>query len=175
MMSASQPYFSQSNKKALRNPWVVGWLALLVLVVGVNAAFIVTAFVTSPGLVDENYYEKGQQHEQQVRTKIAKRQRLGWQVEFDLPDSILLNKKTPLGLNLRNRDGIRISADEVTVSVYRPSDVSADFKQGAPRLSAGYFETDLVFPLKGIWDLTAVVRSGDDQLDFTQRIYVTAP
>lgn len=172
-MSESQPFFSQHNKQAFRNPWVIGWLGILLLVVLVNAAFIITAFMTNPGLVDEDYYEKGKDHERTVQTKIANRARLGWQIDLKTAAQIAVNKTTTIHVDLKSRDGELIAADAITLSAYRPSDVSADFNQPMENLAPGRFVTTIKFPLKGVWDIRATVRSGDDALNINRRINVT--
>lgn len=172
-MSESQPFFSQNNKQAFRNPWVIGWLAILLLVIMVNAAFIITAFMTNPGLVDEDYYEKGQDFERTMRTRIADRERLGWQIDLKTSEQIIANKTTTIHIDLKNRDGALIHADAVILNAYRPSDVTADFRQPMENLAPGRFVTTIKFPLKGVWDITAVVKSGDDSLDIARRINVS--
>ena len=169
----SEPFFSQNNKQAFRNPWVIGWLAILLLVIMVNVAFIVTAFVTNPGLVEEDYYEKGQDFERTMRTRREDRERLGWQIDLKTSDQIVANKTTTIHVDLKNRDGQLISADRVTLRSYRPSDVTADFSQPMENLAPGRFVTSIKFPLKGVWDISAVVRSGEDALNITQRIDVS--
>lgn len=147
-MSESQPFFSQNNKQAFRNPWVIGWLAILLLVIMVNAAFIITAFMTNPGLVDEDYYEKGQDFERTMRTRIADRERLGWQIDLKTSDQIVANKTTTIHINIKDRNDKFITADTITLSAYRPSDVSADFKQSMVNLAPGRFVTTIKFPLR---------------------------
>jgi len=172
-MSDSNAFFSQHNKQAFRNPWVVGWLAILLLVVMVNAAFIITAFMTNPGLVDENYYEKGKDHERTVQTKIANRARLGWQIDLKTAEQIVAHKTTTIHIDLKNSDGKLITADAMTLAAYRPSDVSADFSQSMENLAPGRFVVTTKFPLKGVWDLTATVTAGEDSLEISRRIIVT--
>ncbi|MDH3353813.1 MAG: FixH family protein [Chromatiales bacterium] len=172
-MPKSPPFFSQNNKQAFRNPWVIGWLAILVLVVMVNAAFIITAFMTSPGLVDENYYQNGQDYEKTIRTKIANRERLGWKIDLRTAQQITVNKTTTIHVDLKNREGVLIPADTIILKAYRPSDVNADFSQSMENLAPGRFVTTVKFPLKGVWDLGANVKSGEDHLDTTLRIDVT--
>ena len=77
-------YFSQDSKQAWRNPWVVGWIAALALVIAVNAAFIITAAVTNPGLVEVDYYEKGRDHERNFQARRAMQNRLDWQMDMQL-------------------------------------------------------------------------------------------
>ncbi len=172
-MANSQPLFSQSNKQALRNPWVIGWLGILLLVVLINGAFIITAFMTNPGLVDEDYYEKGKEHERTVQTRIANRVRLGWQIDLRTADKIGVNRVTTFHIDLKNRDGQLIAADSITLNAYRPSDASADFMQSMENLAPGRFVTSITFPLKGVWDINVVVNAGDDSLNMTRRINVS--
>ncbi len=171
-MSDSQPFFSQSSNKALRNPWVIGWLGILLLVIVVNTAFIITAFMTNPGLVDEDYYEKGKDHERTVQTKIANRARLGWQLDLKTANKIVVDKTTTIHIDIKNREGQLISADRAVLIAYRPSDVNADFDQKMENLAPGRFVTTIKFPLKGVWDIRVAVRSGTESLDTSLRINV---
>ena len=56
-MTTNAGTISQSNNRAFRNPWVIAWIALVVIVLAVNIAMITLAVTTNPGLVDKDYYE----------------------------------------------------------------------------------------------------------------------
>jgi hypothetical protein len=43
------------------------------------------------------------------------------------------------------------------------------------RIGNGLYTAELQFPLKGIWDLTAIVSKDQDQLSTMRRINVMAP
>ena len=75
-------FLSQDNKQAFRNPWVIGWISAILLVIAVNVVFIFTAAITNPGLVEADYYEKGQDHEKNFRSKQAMANELGWQMSL---------------------------------------------------------------------------------------------
>src|SRR5512143_379962 len=79
--------FSQANKRAFRNPCVIGWLTLLTVVLAVNITMIVLAFTTGPGLVEKDYYEKGRDLEKNIHKQIAARNALGWTSNLDVPDT----------------------------------------------------------------------------------------
>lgn len=166
---------SQDNKSALRNPWVLGWLTLLVTVLGVNIAFIVTAFKTSPGLVEEGYYEKGRDHEKNFQKKIEARNRLGWDISLQTPEEITLGSQSVYSINIVDKVGMPLRGAMVSLQAYRPSDASADIQTEMQSIADGVYQTSINLPLKGIWDLRVKVQHGEDELEMTRRIIVRAP
>lgn len=165
---------SQSNKEAFRNPWVLGLIAGILLVLLVNAGFIFTAFVTSPGLVDKNYYEKGQELEQDIITRRNIRNQLGWKMSLSTNHKPAVGQPVRYTLNVVDKVGNPIDADRVTIRAYRPSDARSDFSGEMQRLTAGVYTAEMHFPLKGIWDLTTTLTKGENSLDLTRRISVQA-
>lgn len=166
---------SQDSKQALRNPWVLGWLGLLATVLAVNIAFIVTAFKTSPGLVDENYYEKGRDVEEHFQRRMEARTRLGWDITIQSPAEIMVAQPTTFNVNIVDKVGMPLNDAVVSLQVYRPSDANEDIKTQMDFVSHGIYQTRLALPLKGIWDLKVKVTRGEDELDISRRISVQAP
>ena len=144
---------SQSNKRAMRNPWVLGWLGLLTLVLLVNIAMITTAVVTNPGLVEQDYYEKGRDHEQNFLKKQAARNALGWSFNLDMPEELVLGKDATLRFNVVDKFGVALKDVKVDLTAYRPSDASADFSMQMESFAPGQYQTKVNFMLKGIWEL----------------------
>lgn len=167
-------YFSQSSKQAWRNPWVVGWIAAIGLVIAVNTVFIVTAIVTNPGLVEEDYYEKGRDHEKNFLVKRAMQNRLDWQMDLQLSVKPKVGEPTRVTFSVSDKAGVPVADSNVTLKAYRPSDSGADFQREMELIAPGLFSTEVVFDLKGIWDLTAMVKQGEDNLDLVRRISVSA-
>jgi nitrogen fixation protein FixH len=165
---------SQDNKQAMRNPWVLGWLALLVSVILVNVIFIVTAFKTNPGLVEERYYEKGRDVEKNFQKKMEAMNRLGWDISLQGPSEIIVGQPGNYHVNIVDKVGMPVRDAEVTLQAYRPSDASADMKTTMEKVSNGVYQARLGLPLKGIWDLKVVVKQGEDELEITRRINVLA-
>ena len=166
-------FISQDNKQAFRNPWVIGWISAIVLVVCVNIVFIFTAAITNPGLVDEDYYEKGQDHEKNFQSKQAMRNELGWQMNLAPANKPVIGEPVTYTFNAVDTAGVPIAADKAVLYAYRPSDVSADFQLDMSEVAAGVYSVEAVFPLKGIWDVTATLHKGDKSLDTTRRISVS--
>lgn len=166
---------SQSNKDAFRNPWVLGWIAGIAFVLLVNVGFIITAVFTNPGLVDKNYYERGRNFEQEFVTMQKARNRLGWQMKLDAVHAPHVNQPVRYTFTVVDRAGVPVEGDRALLKAYRPSDASADFEQKMERVAPGVYSAELSFPLKGIWDLTAILHRNEDALHITQRISVQSP
>lgn len=165
---------SQSNPDAWRNPWVLGWIALVVIVVLVNILMISIAFITNPGLVTDDYYEKGQAYEKNIRTIHAARKALGWIFSTDFPANPVMNQVSDYSFNIVDKKGLPLSDAVVTFSAYRPSDVDADFSVAMVETISGRYEARINYPLKGLWEITATIKHGEDHFDFTRRTSVLA-
>ncbi len=167
-----QKKYSQSNKSAMRNPWVLGWLALLGTVVLMNFVFIGIAFYTGPGLVTEDYYEQGRKYEENALKMMKARNELQWSTNLQIPKEIFVGKTHLIRFNAVDARGIPIKNADIQVTAYRPSDADADFVVKFKDIGSGIYETYIGFPLKGIWDLKLKVVSGDDVLETEHRISV---
>ncbi len=174
MIENKPPRISQDNKQALRNPWVLGWIAGILLVLAVNVGFIITAVVTNPGLVDKNYYEKGRDQEQNFIQQRLTRDRLGWEMKLNAVRPPVAGEPTRYTFNIVDGKGVAIDGDKAILHAYRPSDVDADFDVVMQEIAPGVYSAEVVFPLKGIWDLSATLFKADDSLKVTRRISVQA-
>lgn len=166
---------SQDNKSAMRNPWVLGWLGLLITVVTINVAFIITAFKTTPGLVEEGYYEKGRDHEKNFKKRVEARNRLGWDMRLSPPETIIIGSPAKYTLNVVDNVGLPLRDAAVTLHAYRPSDASADIETTMQAVTPGIYQATIALPLKGIWDLKIKVSRDNGELELTRRISVAAP
>ncbi len=176
-MSASQVEDNQnvaSNKYALHNPWIRVWLGLLGVVVLVNVGFITMAFVSSPGLVTEDYYEAGRAYENNVVKMAAAKNNLRWETNFHIPRAFVVNKTDVLRFNAVDANGLPVEGADVQVTAYRPSDASADFVVKLDSVGPGIYQAYIGFPLKGIWDIKLRVTQGENVLDMEHRLSVAA-
>lgn len=163
---------SQDNPSGWRNPWMLGLIGLIVVVLSVNIGFITLAFVTSPGLVDKNYYEKGQEFEANVLKRIAARNQLGWEYQTDFPQNPLINRGETYRVNLVDKAGVPLDHAIVFIKAYRPSDASADFNVEMSETIPGIYEAQVAYPLKGFWEITVDIQRGEDVYAFTRRVSV---
>lgn len=161
---------SQANKEGLRNPWVIGWIALVVIVVGVNAGMVATAFITNPGLVDKNYYESGQAMESAYLSRQAARTALGWQVALELPEKVSAGQPGMYRLRVNSKENLPLRDAEVRLNAYRPSDATADISAALKESAPGRYDGYLTLPLKGVWDLKVHVIRGEERWDLSRRV-----
>lgn len=168
-LSMNKKSISQDNPKAFKNPWFIGWMALLVTVVAVNIGFISLAFITNPGLVDKDYYENSQDYEENLVKYREARNALGWTYQTDLPVNPVINKREMHRLTVIDKVGQPLTAATIRVNAYRPSDASADFQTTLGEVGAGIYEEYITFPLKGIWEITYSIKRGEETYDFTRR------
>ncbi|VAW56684.1 hypothetical protein MNBD_GAMMA07-618 [hydrothermal vent metagenome] len=165
----SHDAISQNNPKALRNPWVIGWITLIVVVLAVNIGFISLAFITNPGLVDKNYYDNAQDYEENLIKYRSARAALGWSYQADFPANPMLNQKTLYQVTVVDKVGLPLKAAKIKIQAYRPSDASADFEITLNEIGGGIYQGYITYPLKGIWEITTVINRNNDKYDFTRR------
>jgi len=169
-----QQGFSQSNSRALRNPWVLGWIALVVIVLSVNIAMISMAFLSNPGLVVDDYYERGKDYEKTVNARIAAREALGWNLSLEMDRKPVQHQPSRFLLTAADKVGQPLRGAEVKVHAYRPSDADADFDATLREGRPGQYAGELNFPLKGFWELKMTIRRGEDRYDVSRRVMVAA-
>ncbi len=166
--------YSQSNKEAFRNPWVLGWIGLLIVFVVMNIIFITVAFVSSPGLVTEDYYEQGRKYEENALKMLAARNNLKWETNFQISRDLKVNKAEVIRFNAVDANGMPLEGAKVQVTAYRPSDADEDFIVNLDSIGPGIYQAYIAFPLKGIWDLKLHVERGEEVLELEHRISVQA-
>lgn len=165
--------YSQSNTQALRNPWVLGFFAILATFISVNLVFITIAFLSSPGLVVNDYYERGRSYEKNALKMIAAAEKTrAWQTKLSLPENLQVGKRQTIRFAAVDEKGIGLRGSQVKLFAYRPSDANADFSRVMQAVGPGLFELALDFPLKGIWDISITVKRDTDRYELTRRISV---
>jgi len=158
---------------AWRNPWVRAWIALVVVVLAVNATMIVLAFATNPGLVVDDYYERGRNVERTLATRRAEAP--GWTMSVDTPGDVTEGRTTTVRFFAVDSAGQPVRPDAVTYYAYRPSDASADFSLPMIEEAPGRYAVEVSFPISGLWDTLVAAEAGDQEIAFDQRISVSAP
>ena len=158
-------------KSDMKNPWLRGIIAAVVVTVGVNIIFIAYAFISPPNLVVKDYYEKGKSyfHEEHLRDQAAGD---AWRLQILAPDHPLVGKAQVYRLYVLDHQGRPVRQGEASLFAYRPSNAEYDFKNAMQRTDIGTFSRSISFPLPGHWDLIAQVRSGDRHYDIAKRIFV---
>ena len=172
---AMKKTYSQTSKEAMRNPWFLALIGLVTVFLTVNIIFIVFAITSNPGLVADDYYEKGREYEKNVVTRLAARNNLNWETKMEIPKLIYTNRPDVYRFSAVDSRGVSIMDADVEFIAYRPSDASADFVKTVDQIAPGLYQTKLDFPLPGIWDINLKVKYGEDVYHQTHRISVLTP
>ena len=158
---------------AWKSPWVIAWIALVVIVLAVNGVMIYLAIATNPGLVVDDFYERGQNYERTMLSKDARNP--GWTLRADIPQDIDAGVSIPIRFFLVDKAGQPVTPDSVELFVYRPSDSTRDFSLVMKEEGPGRYMADVSFPLIGVWDTLVAARQGEDEYHVGQRINVRRP
>lgn len=162
---------SQERGSALRSPWVWGCIGMVAAVFLANAVMIIIANITSPGLVVEDYYERGSNYAR-TQKKHAAQDALGWKAKLMTTGDITVNKPAAVQLRVVDSEGLPVNAGSVELFSFRPSDADADFSVILSNRYEGRYGGEIIFPLPGIWDMIVSVRRGDDLFETSHRIFV---
>lgn len=153
---------SQDNKAGFRNPWLLGMLGLIVLVLGVNSAFIWYATHNRSSLVERDYKTKDRKASEEVLRELGAQQALAWQASIKMPKSLVMNAPASYEVNVVDREGAPVSGT-MEVEVYRAADDSQDFIVPFKEVSPGNYQGNISFPLKGFWELHIRIKRGADE------------
>ena len=145
---------------AWKNPFVIAWFSILIVVVTVNFFMVSMAIVTNPGLVIDDFYEKGKNMSQSLANQ-KRMDEMGWEFQVDMP--ILKEGKTDVvTLKVLDKEGQALPLDTAVLYYYRPSDKKLDGEQVlSPTGSIGEFTSEFSLNTKGKWDLLIEVKQGD--------------
>ena len=159
-----------THQSPWRSPWVIGWLAIVLAVLLANSIMIYLAFDANPGLVVEDYYERGQHYEKNMLARMARNP--GWRMQIDVPKSVPLDGPALIKFSITKKDGTPVRADSVVFHAYRPSDAKQDFSVPMEPIGAGYYEAEATFRLKGVWDILVSVQKDGEEYNEPLRIHV---
>ncbi|MFA6699052.1 MAG: FixH family protein [Thiomicrospira sp.] len=159
---------------AWKNPLVIFWFAILTIVLLVNFFMVSMAIVTSPGLVIDDFYERGKNHAA-IMAERLEMEKMGWQLDVDMP-LLVEGKSEKITLTVKDKEGNLFDVDSAVLYYYRPSDKSLD---GSTVLqsagSSGRYVADFTLPLKGKWDFILEVVKGDKKYSVGRSIMVQDP
>ena len=170
--SAGRPEKVYSNSP-WRSPWVIAWIGLVVTVLLVNITMVYLAISTNPGLVNDDFYERGQDYEQTMASRLKKDP--GWTMSTDFPRDIKQSVSTTIRVTLVDKAGQPVTPDSVTFYAYRAADKSADFSIPMVEEDKGRYAAKVTFPLVGFWDGLVAVTQGADEYTDGDRIIVARP
>ncbi len=166
---------SQNNKTGLRNPWFLGMLVAIIVVLGVNGTFIWLAMHKRSSLVDREYSTRDRKSDAAVLDDLQAHKALAWKITVKQPDGVTMNSPAVYEISVADREGEPVSG-AMEVEAYRPSDADRDFTTAFREVSPGNYQGYISFPLKGYWELRIRISRGDDVFGInTDRFSVAMP
>ncbi len=162
---------SQSNKQALKNPWVLGIILFVLTFLTANAIFIYLAFESPPNLVDKNFYENGKNYED-IQAQIDAQKALGWTGSLFIPKTTRVNQSQSYEILIQGKNSTALSLDSVILKAYRPSDARADFTETMQNIKPGIYRAEISFHLPGRWLLVVEAKQGDKEFVLTKQVNI---
>jgi len=162
---------SQSNKQLwYKSPLLIIWLFLVIAAMTGTIYMVIQANSGFPGLVVDDFYERGQDYEENILKKLENNQK--WTTEFKLTD-IHVNKQNTIAFAISDSQGKPAPVEKMTLFAYRPSDSKKDFSV-TMSLSEDkkYYQANMIFDSKGKWDLLASVVIDGTEVNYPKAIFV---
>ena len=156
------------KNSAWRSPWVIAWVVLVLVVLAVNILMIYLAIDANPGLVVDDYYERGQDYEDNLMKRLAKDP--GWKMRIQPPQQVGVATPSIFRFTVEDKQGRPVTPDQVMFYSYRPADSGRDFALPMERVGPGAYRVDVRFPLKGVWDILISVTRGEDEFNTAHRV-----
>ena len=166
---------SQENKNGLRNPWLLGMIAAIILVLGVNGTFIWFATHNRSTLTDRDYSTRDRKSNAAVVSDLQEQKALAWKATIKQPKSIVMDSPAGYEISVVDREGVPVNGT-MEVGAYRASDESKDFSTAFREVSPGNYQGYISFPLKGYWELRIRIKREEDVFEVnTGRFSVATP
>lgn len=166
------PTPEQQYVPAWKSPWVWGIVLGISTMIVVNVTMITMGTQTHPGLVVDDFYDKGKNYFENENKRKEDAARLGWVMELQIPDIPKMNNPQQYGIHVKGPDGNPLANAEVKLNAYRTNSSSKDFSVPLKYMGEGLYASDVAFTLPGKWDLIVAVSHGEDTLDVAKRISV---
>lgn len=160
-----------SNKQHwYKSPLLLGWLFLVLTAMAGTIYMVIQANRGFPGLVVEDFYERGQDYEENIQKKLKNNER--WDTAFTI-SAIHQHKAVTINFTIKDKAGVLTPVEKITLYAYRLSDAKQDFS-AAMTLTEDKtsYQTTMTFASKGKWDLLASAVIDGTEVNYAKRIFV---
>ncbi len=134
------------------------------IIIFVNILLIYLSIKTNDGLVEENYYTRGLNYQEEINNENTQK-KLDWKVVFD-------NKSNLYKVSVIDKKAKPIKDAKVNLVFFRPTQSGFDKTLKLNEISLGTYQSEIQLPLKGIWDIIINIEKGTDKWKKKQRITV---
>ncbi|HUW26494.1 MAG TPA: FixH family protein [Gallionella sp.] len=166
---------SQNHKNGLRNPWLLGMLGAIIVVLSINSIFVWLAMHNRSSLVDREYSTRDRKSDAAVLGDLQSHKALAWKTTIKQPKAITMDSPVAYEISVADRENVPVSG-AMEVEAYRAADASKDFLTTFREVSPGNYQGFISFPLKGYWELRIRIKRGGDVFEVnTDRFSVAMP
>ncbi|MBF0427998.1 MAG: FixH family protein [Magnetococcales bacterium] len=149
-------------------PWPTSIILFFVAVFVVNGVFIYLGLSTWPGLVTEGAYTKGLAFNQVLKAQQAQ-DALGWQGTLDA-SHLSAGQEGRLIFSIRDQQGQPLPEARIQGILVRPVQQGVDQTFTMTQKQPGVYESSLLRPLPGHWDVKLNVLAMEKEYHFVQKI-----
>lgn len=152
-------------------PFMVGVVLFLVVVVGVNMLFAYLSVRSWTGMVTSDPYTKGLRFNRRIQAQQAQ-EALGWQVA--LQADLEAGRASPLVVQVVDAERHPVTDVTVMVRFFRPVHAGYDREQILQEVSPGHYHTAMRLPLPGLWEVRVAISRPHPPVSFrmVRRIHV---
>jgi len=156
-----------------KSPLLLIWLFLVLLAMSGTIYMVIQANSGFPGLVVDDFYERGQDYEENIKKKLENNNKYltGFQIT-----EIVQNKPIMINFSITDKNGKFASVEKITLYAYRPADSNKDFSEvmtlAADKQS---YTATMIFADKGKWDILASAVIDGIEVNYGKSIFVNDP
>ena len=161
----------KSNSQSwYKSPLLIGWLLLVLTAMAGTIYMVIQANSGFPGLVVDDFYERGQDYEENILQKLKNNEQ--WTTEFQFGE-IYHNKLISIAFTINDKQGKPALVEKITLFAYRPSNAKKDFS--VPMTLSDdkkTYQANMTFASKGKWDLLASVIIDGTEVNYAKTVFV---
>lgn len=153
-----------------KSPLLLGWLFLVLTAMAGTIYMVIQANSGFPGLVVEDFYERGQDYEENIQKKLKNNEK--WDTEFTI-SAVHQNKPVSINFTIKDKAGVLTPVEKITLYAYRLSDAKQDFSVPMTLTDdKTSYQTTMTFASKGKWDLLASAVIDGIEVNYAKKIFV---
>lgn len=150
-------------------PWVIVGGLLFVMVV--NAGLLYIANKDFPGVVENDYYDKGMYYNEYLSRMEQQRLR-GWKLNLGWVQEPQVGEPATLRCLAVDKQGKPLSGAKVEVKLLRPGEPKADQRLVLHEIAPGDYQGTISLPRPGNWDLLLQMQRGQDAHEQQAEVWV---
>lgn len=142
----------------------LGVASLLGISVIANLTMLYFSIVSNDGLVEENYYNKGLNYQDEIDRQ-KNQEKLGWNVSFNRTDKTYT-------VIAKDINSLPLESAKVSINFFRPSQSGFDKNVILKEVNSGIYQTQVKLDLKGIWNTTTEIKKGGNKWKRKEKIVI---